>query len=116
MCLGIDLAFPLSQSSRLWEIRSLNCLGKGQQDMSIISLAGYENGAKPALVPVPAIATNTDKAKSDPAAPVETTDIVDISPEAREALAAEQANQAASERHYPDGSGYSSEGKEFDQV
>jgi len=87
--------------------------------MSINSLTDHGRGVGTAPTPTPSSssAAKKDDAAKTPAANTDTTDTVDISPQARAAAQADALlNTEAPAQDFSVGSGYSSAGKTFDQV
>lgn len=87
--------------------------------MSINSLTDYNNSARPSASLSSPSQTKTDDATKRATTDQGTKDVVDrveISPQAREALANAQASKAAAVQSYPIGGGYSADGKSFDQI
>lgn len=87
--------------------------------MSINFPTDYSNSARPSAYPLSSAQTKIDDATKGAATDTGTMDVVDrveISPQAREALAKAQASKTTAVQSYPIGDGYSADGKTFDQI
>lgn len=87
--------------------------------MSINSLTGYNNSARPSASLSYSLQTKTDNATkraTNDQGIKNVADRVEISPQASEALANTQTNKTTALQSYPIGGGYSADDKTFDQI